>query len=37
MGTKACFFPELWHVREALFRDFVPGPALDEDGGFGGH
>lgn len=37
VGTKACFFPELWHVREALFRDFVPGPALDEDGGFGGH
>ncbi|MFN3198712.1 MAG: tryptophan 2,3-dioxygenase family protein [Bradymonadia bacterium] len=36
VGVKACFFPELWLVREALFRDFVPGPSLD-DGGFDGH
>ncbi|MCA9545302.1 MAG: tryptophan 2,3-dioxygenase [Myxococcales bacterium] len=28
-GVKQVFFPELWLVREALFRDFVPGPSLD--------
>lgn len=28
-GVKQVLFPELWLVREALFRDFVPGPSLD--------
>lgn len=36
-GVKECFFPELWLVREALFRDFIPGPSLDDDGTFEGH
>lgn len=27
-GVKQVLFPELWLVREALFRDFVPGPSL---------
>jgi tryptophan 2,3-dioxygenase len=27
-GIKKALFPELWLVREALFRDFVPGPSL---------
>ncbi len=35
-GTRQTFFPELWLVREQLFRDFVPGPPLfdgeDDDG-----
>jgi tryptophan 2,3-dioxygenase len=31
-GVKQCWFPELWLVREALFRDFTPGPSLFEDG-----
>lgn len=32
-GVKQSFFPELWLVREALFRDFTPGPSLfDEEG-----
>jgi len=33
-GVRQCFFPELWLVREQLFRDFTPGPPLfdgDED------
>lgn len=31
-GVKHSFFPALWGVREALFRDFVPGRSLyDED------
>lgn len=33
-GVRQTFFPELWLVREALFRDFTPGPSLfDEDEG----
>ena len=34
-GTRQTFFPELWLVREQLFRDFVPGPSLfdDDEGG----
>jgi tryptophan 2,3-dioxygenase len=27
-GVRLSLFPELWLVREALFRDFVPGPSL---------
>lgn len=27
-GVQQVFFPELWLVREALFRDYVPGPSL---------
>ena len=27
-GVKQAFFPELWLVREALFRDYMPGPSL---------
>lgn len=34
-GTRQTFFPELWLVREQLFRDFVPGPSLYEDDGGG--
>lgn len=30
-GLRQCFFPELWLVREQLFRDFVPGPSLFDD------
>lgn len=30
-GLKQSFFPELWGVREALFRDFVPGRSLYDD------
>ena len=30
-GLKERFFPELWLVREALFRDFAPGPSLFDD------
>ena len=30
-GVKQAWFPELWLVREALFRDFTPGPPLYED------
>lgn len=30
-GVRHVFFPELWLVREALFRDFTPGPPLFED------
>jgi tryptophan 2,3-dioxygenase len=30
-GVKQTLFPELWLVREALFRDFVPGPSLYGD------
>ena len=34
-GIKQSWYPELWLVREALFRDFMPGPSLmDEGGGF---
>lgn len=30
-GVKHMFFPELWLVREALFRDFMPGPSLFDE------
>ncbi|MGK0361429.1 MAG: tryptophan 2,3-dioxygenase [Bradymonadia bacterium] len=30
-GIKQSFFPELWGVREALFRDFMPGRSLYDD------
>ena len=30
-GVKQVWFPELWLVREALFRDFTPGPPLFDD------
>lgn len=30
-GVRQTFFPELWLVREQLFRDFTPGPPLFED------
>lgn len=36
-GVKQCWFPELWLVREALFRDFMPGPSLFEEGPDGAH
>ncbi len=38
-GIKQTFFPELWLVREALFRDFMPGPSLygDDDPPSGAH
>ncbi len=32
-GVKQTWFPELWLVREELFRDFMPGPSLVDDGG----
>ncbi len=36
-GVKQVLFPELWLVREALFRDFVPGPSLEDDEAGGAH
>ncbi|MEZ4468917.1 MAG: tryptophan 2,3-dioxygenase family protein [bacterium] len=30
-GVQHAFFPELWLVREALFREYVPGPSLYGD------
>ena len=36
-GLKQSFFPELWGVREALFRDFVPGRSLYDDDDAGAH
>lgn len=30
-GVRHTFFPQLWLVREQLFRDFTPGPSLFED------
>lgn len=36
-GVRQTFFPELWLVREALFRDFTPGPSLFEDEGTDPH
>ncbi len=30
-GVRQSFFPELWQVREALFRDFTPGRPLFDD------
>jgi tryptophan 2,3-dioxygenase len=31
-GVKQAWFPELWLVREELFRDFMPGPSLIDGG-----
>lgn len=36
-GIKQNLFPELWYVREALFRDFVPGPSLYQSEPEGAH
>lgn len=36
-GVKQSLFPELWLVREALFRDFVPGPSLEDEDADGAH
>lgn len=36
-GVRQSLFPELWLVREALFRDFVPGPSLYDEDADGAH
>lgn len=36
-GVRQSLFPELWLVREALFRDFVPGPSLEDEDPQGAH